>query len=181
MAQQKVKITIPKGYSPQEREALSLEIIDQIVERTKSGKDKNNKNFTGYSEGYKDSFDFKLSGKSKGKVNLSLSGEMLGALTLLNHSSGSVTIGYTKDDGFNNDKAEGNIKGTYGKKKPIPGKARDFLGISSSELKNITDKYPTKKKGEGKNLDLLSVLLAERASSDLVDNLVSVESLPNEL
>jgi len=35
MAQQKVKIKIPKEYSPQERVALAIEIIDQIVDRNK--------------------------------------------------------------------------------------------------------------------------------------------------
>ena len=34
-------------------------------------------------------------------------------------------------------KAEGNIRGTYGKRKPIPGKARPFLGLSRSELNII--------------------------------------------
>jgi len=179
MAQQKVKIKIPKDYSPQEREALAIEVIDQIIDRTQSGKDKKGNNFAGYSKGYTESFDFKLSGKSKSKVNLTLSSEMLNALTLLNHSSGSLTIGYTKDDEFNNDKAEGNIKGTYGQKKPIKGKARDFLGISKSELKEITDKHPTSK--GSKNSDLLTSLIATKAASDLADNLLNVESPSNEL
>jgi len=104
---------------------------------------------------------------------------MLGALTLLNHKSGSITIGYTKDDEFNNAKAEGNIKGTYGQKKPIKGKKRDFLGISNSELKEITDKYPTSK-GD-KNTDLLNTLLANEAASGIDENFLNIEALPDEL
>jgi len=179
MAQQKVKIKIPKEYSPQERVALAIEIIDQIVDRTKSGKDKKGNDFAGYSKSYTSSFDFKLAGKNKNKVDLSLSNEMLGALTLLNHKSGSITIGYTKDDEFNNAKAEGNIKGTYGQKKPIKGKKRDFLGISNSELKEITDKYPTSK-GD-KNTDLLTTLLANEAASGIAENFLNIEALPDEL
>lgn len=175
MAQQKVKIAIPKDYNPKERVALAVEIIDQIIERSKSGKDKKGKNFAGYSDGYTSSFDFKLAGKSK-KVDLTLSGEMLNGMTLLGHSSGSLTIGYEKDDDLNNAKAEGNIKGTYGQKKPIKGKARDFLGISNSELKEITEKYPTSK-GSSTNEDLLKSLLATEAASGIADNFLNIEDL----
>ena len=179
MAQQKVKIKIPKTYSPDERVALSVEIIDQIIDRTKSGKDKKGKDFPGYSKGYVDSFDFKLAGKSKSKVDLSLSNEMLNSITLLNHKSGEITIGYEKGDDLNNAKAEGNIKGTYGQKKPIPGKKRDFLGISKTELKEITDKYPTKK--GSKNTELLQTLLATEAASNIADNFLNIEALDNDL
>jgi len=174
MAQQKIKIKIPKEYNPAERVALSIEIIDQILERTSRGKDKDGNDFAEYSKGYKSSFDFKLAGKGK-KPNLKLSGEMLNALTLLNHSSGSVTIGYEKGDSFNNDKAEGNIKGTYGKKKADPSKERDFLGVSSSELKDIIEKYPTEK-GDSTNSLLLKSLLASKAAEGLSETfLLSVE------
>ena len=94
MAQQKIKIKIPKNYNPQERVALAIEIIEQIQDRTSKGKDKNGDDFAAYSKAYTKSFDFKLAGKSK-KVNLELSGEMLNALTLLNHKAGSITVGYS--------------------------------------------------------------------------------------
>ena len=175
MAQQKFKVKISKKYNPKERVAIGVEIIDYILERTKKGKDKNNDNFTGYSEGYKDSFKYKLSGKS-GKPNLSLSGEMLNALTVLGTKSGEVTVGIPKDDGFNNDKAEGNIKGTYGNKKPIKGKQRDFMGITKEDLKDITDLYPTKS-GSGSNLSLLKTLLATEASREIADQFLELEDL----
>lgn len=174
MAQQKFKVKISPKYDPVEREALGLAIIDHILERTEKGKDKNNKDFAGYSKGYVDSFDFKLSGKSK-KVNLELSGEMMGAIEVLSQKKGEITIGIPADDSFNNSKAEGNIKGTYGNKKPIPGKARDFMGISKSSLKDITKKYPTKKKGY--NLSLVKTLLATEASREIADQFLDVENL----
>ena len=179
MAQQKVKIKIPKNYNAQERVALAIEVIDQIQERTSKGKDKKGENFTGYSKGYTGSFDFKLAGKGK-KVNLELSGEMMSALTLLNHASGSITVGYSKDDEFNNAKAEGNIKGTYGQKKAIPGKKRDFLGISKDELKEITDKYPTEK-GKFTNNSLLQTLIATEAASGIAENFLNIEDLPSDV
>jgi hypothetical protein len=171
MAQQKFKVKIPKEYNPSERLALATEIIDHIIERTKSGKDKRDKDFKGeYSDSYAKSLEFKLGRKSKENINLTLSGEMLNALTLLNHSSGELTIGIPKDDEVNNAKAEGNIKGTYGQKKPIKGKKRDFMGISKTALDDITEKYPTEK-GRSTNSDLLKLL----AASELADSFLGDE------
>ena len=185
MAQQKFKVKISKKYNTQERVAIGLDVIERIIERTQQGKDKKNKDFSGaaaeYSDSYKGSFDFKLAGKSKsGKVNLTLSSEMLNALTILNHKSGEITIGYTKDDEFNNAKAEGNIKGTYGQKKPIRGKKRDFLGITGAEKKEITSNYPTNKKDKDSS-SLLKTLLATEASREIAGQFLDVEALDNEL
>ena len=94
MAQQKTTIKINRKYGPNEREAIGQEIVDYIVERTLSGKDKNNRKFAPYSKEYKESLDFKIAGKSKTKVNLRLSGDMLSSLKVLNHRSGSITVGY---------------------------------------------------------------------------------------
>lgn len=167
MAQQKISIDIPSGYSPEERRAIGEEIIQQIIDRSQAGKDKNGEDFPAYSESYMDSFDFKLAGKSK-KPNLTLSGEMLNALTVLETMDGEITIGYRLADKFNNDKAEGNIKGTYGSKKANPKKARDFLGIMDSELDTILTKYPVRDSGMS-STELGALLLAMRESEDLAD------------
>lgn len=180
MAQQKFTIKISKKYGVQERIAIGLDAIEQIIDRTQSGKDKKGKDFPGYSKEYTKSFDFKLAGKNKNKVDLTLSSEMLNALTILNHKPGQITIGYTKDDKFNNDKAEGNIKGTYGQKKPISGKKRDFLGISGDEKKEITSRYPTKKT-EKDSESILKTLLATEASRDIAGQFLDVEALDSEL
>jgi hypothetical protein len=178
MAQQKFKVKVSKKYNPSERVALGVEIIDHIIERSKSGKDKKNRDMPAYSKEYKESFDFKLAGKSK-KVNLTLSGEMLNALTVLDNKAGEITIGIPKDDTFNNAKAEGNIKGTYGQKKAIAGKKRDFMGISRSDLKDITGKYPTKK-GRENNTDLLKTLLATEASRQIAEQFLDVETIEDD-
>lgn len=73
---------------------------------------------------------------------------MLNSIELLKHKNGEIVIGFDKGDKELNSKAEGNIKGTYGTDRPNPKKARDFLGIKASDLKNILDKYPIKDKEE---------------------------------
>ena len=146
MAWIKTKIKIKKAYKPQAREAIGQDIIDHIIERSKSGKDKSGNPFPAYSKNYIKSKDFKIAGKSKSKVNLTLSDEMLNGLILLGHKKGEITVGYEKDDDRNNSVAEGNIKGTYGQPSPIRGKKRDFLGIQASAKKEISEKYPVRSK-----------------------------------
>ena len=66
---------------------------------------------------------------------------MLVELDVLKVDSEGVTIGYEMgSDQWA--KAKGNILGTYGNKTPIPGKARNFLGIEPSEIKQILKNYP---------------------------------------
>lgn len=139
MAQQKVKINLPKGLSATERDAIAQDIIDFIRDRTKEGKGINNKPWSGaagkYSKAYK-----RAQGKSE-PVDLTLSSEMLDELKLLANTSGSLTIGYDKGNKELNGKVEGNRLGTYGQPTPIKGKARDFLGINQKDLKRIVEKY----------------------------------------
>jgi len=177
MAQQKFTAKVSKKYTEEERVAIGVEMIDAIIARTKAGKDKDNKSFKGaagkYSKGYTSSLDFKLGGKSKSPVNLTLSGEMLNALTVLDTADGEITIGIPADDDFNNKKAEGNITGSYGKSKPDSSKARDFMGMSKSQVKDITSKYPTTKKGV--NADLIKLLGSAAASETLAESFFDIE------
>lgn len=137
---QRVAISIPKGYGPEEREAIAEEIVDFIRERVqKKNLDKNNKPLPGYSEAYVKSLAFKIAGKSKGDVNLTQSGDTLGALALLSHTSGKLLIGY-ENGTDENAIADGNIRGTYGKSKPA-GPRRDFLGLAKEDLKQILSRF----------------------------------------
>ena len=135
---QKFELSL-KGYTEAEREAIAIEVIDQIVKRTKSGKDKNGDAFAKYSKSYKDSQNFKIAGKGS-SVDLTLSGDMLDSIQVLANRSAKVVIGF-ENGTTENGKADGNIRGTYGQSSPV-GPARDFLGISESELKRILSKYP---------------------------------------
>lgn len=175
--QQKFTIKVSKKYEEAERLAIGLDVIDQIVKRTQSGKDKKGKDFKqhkdkgAYSESYRKSLDFKLAGKSNNKVNLTLSGEMLGALEVLETKEGEIVIGIPENDSFNNAKAEGHITGNYGGKQTAY--KRDFLGVSRKELSEITGEYPinnneNRRKTRERALELL---VATEIAADLVDEL----------
>lgn len=138
MAWQRISIEIPRELKPDKRLELADLVIEHIVKRTESGVDKNGKKFPGYSKEYVDSLDFKIAGKSKNRVDLKLSGDMLAAIKLINHAPGKITVGF--DNGTEeNAKAEGNILGTYGRPSPIPGKKRDFLGIEKTKLRELLE------------------------------------------
>jgi hypothetical protein len=137
MAQQKVKIKIPKGFSPAERKEIAMDIISYIQDRALD-KNKGYDPSTGkeiklpkYTKSYADK-----KGVGVGDVDLALSTKMLNGIEVLNSTSDSVTIGF-KAGSEENAKAEGNQKGTYGQPKPIPGKARPFLGLPEAALKRI--------------------------------------------
>lgn len=127
-------ISIPRGYNVEQRRNIAADVLKTIKDRTLKGYDKDGKPFAPYSATY---------AKQKGQTNVDLkdTGEMLKALKVLDIGFGYIVIGFdesTKQNG----KIEGNIKGTYGNKSPIPGKARDFLGISNKDLEFILSKYP---------------------------------------
>jgi len=135
-----VPIAIPKEYSKEFRTAIGQTIVEFIRDRSDKSLDKNNKPFPKYTKQYMKSLDFRVSGKSK-KVDLKLSGDMLAAIEVLSSKPGEIKIGFKK--GIENDKAEGNIIGSYGKPKGSPSKARDFLGITKKDLENkILSQFP---------------------------------------
>ena len=143
MTWQRVKIAIPDDIGPKDRERLGFAILEFIRERTQLGVGLNssgtrNKDFPAYSKEYMKSLDFKIAGKGS-KVNLTLSGDMLDAMDLLRHKNGELVIGFsngTEDNG----KAEGNITGSYGGA-PNARKARNFLGVTKSELNSILEDF----------------------------------------
>lgn len=135
---QYLDIKLPKTLTKQERLEVADLVIERIVDRTLKGKDKDGNPFPKYSKEYIKSLDFKNAGKSAGRVDLTLSGDMLAALTLLKDQEGKIKVGFEKGS-EENGKADGNIRGTYGSDTPNKKKARPFLGISQQELKNILD------------------------------------------
>lgn len=134
MAWIRKEIILP-GLDDDETEMVAEEILNYIVERSKRGEGKDGKKFPGYSKSYMNSFEFKATGKTS-KVNLTLSGEMLDSLEILEANAGKVVIGFDEDSDMNA-RAEGNILGTYGSSTPNKSKARDFLDISQKEIRNL--------------------------------------------
>ena len=152
MAQQKKRIKFPEKYkgkfNPEERKAIAEDIKEFIGDRTSAGKDVNNRKFPGYSKEY-------AKKKRSANVDLRLTGEMLKILeelgTLKTDRANEVTIGYERGSRVEG-KVEGNRKGTYGRSRPIPGKKRDFLGLTQKDLKEILD-FHLKRKEDGARED----------------------------
>lgn len=166
------EIVIPTRYNEEERTAIAVDIVRYVRDRTLSGKGPGDKAWSGkagqYSKAYANSLDFKIGRKSKGKVNLKLSGDMLEELSVLNQSKGKVKIGF--DEGSDSaGKAEGNIRGTYGNASPIPGKARPFLDLTQKEIAAILAKYPLKDR-EAREERTQTVLESKLASQVIIDD-----------
>jgi hypothetical protein len=161
------RIPISRRYTDDEREAIAFDIISYIRDRSKSGKGKDGKKFPKYSKEYKESLEFKIAGKSKNKVDLTLSGDMLDSIELLDDSKGELRIGLSEDD-VDHGKAEGNIRGTYGQAKGSLAKARDFLAISKNEVNKILKNYPLKDE-EKREKSVLSYLTALKALGEKKD------------
>lgn len=146
---QKVVIPIGKGFTPAQRRRIAEELIDVMITRTEGGvgvygnpndpSSLRKRRFPGYSDTYINSLDFKIAGKSPGSVNLKLSGDMLAAIELLEDRGDKLVIGF-EDGTEENARADGNIRGAYGGS-PNPRKARPFLGVTTSELAEVLDKY----------------------------------------
>jgi hypothetical protein len=143
---QRVRIPIPEHFDAAQRAEIGKEIVEFIRQRTESGvgvKERGGKfvnyKFPGYSKTYIESLDFKIAGKSKNKVDLTLSGDMLIAMDVLGHEPGSILIGYEAGS-EENDRADGNATGSYGGD-PNPRKARSFLGVTDAELKLVLGKF----------------------------------------
>lgn len=145
---QKFELEIDPRYSAAERRAIAHDVIDWIVERVQNKNlDRRNRPLPEYSASYVKSLDFKIGGKKKGDVNLTLSGDMLGAIEVLEHQPGKIVIGF-EEGSTENAKADGNIRGTYGQSKPT-GPKRDFLGLTKKDLNVILAEFPVKDKRQG--------------------------------
>lgn len=111
--------------------AVGQAIIDRIRERTQDGVSKDGKSLKKYSKSYKNSLTFRAFGKSD-EVNLTLSGDMLGLLDVVDDSGSDITIGW--EDQTNAAKAHGHITGAEGR---LP--VRDFFGLPQKEIESIKE------------------------------------------
>jgi hypothetical protein len=135
MAKLSIKIPFSQPIKPKERAKIADALLTHIVGRTMAGLDRDNNKFAKYTKEYA-----KEKGVGTGDVDLLLSGEMLSELKVLSTSPKSIEIGYSGSKALIG-KVEGNILGTYGQPEPIPGKARDFLGILPDDVQVIVESY----------------------------------------
>jgi len=125
-------------------QAIGQAMIDKIIERTSSGKGLDGvKLKSPYSKMYAESLEFKAFGKSKNKVNMELTGQMLGTLDVVGNDAGKVTIGWIDDN--ENAKAYNHNVGDTVPKRP-------FFGLSKSELDDIKLEFIDRVKSETKSL-----------------------------
>lgn len=138
---QKINLRVALGQLssvPEIREAFFQAVIDKMVERTERSRDIENKLFEKYSESYKNSLAFKVFGKSR--VNMTLTGDMLGSLDKIDETRDTMTIGITGDENIL--KAFAHITGYEGHP-TLDGKVkpRDFFGITDKEIQEITKDF----------------------------------------
>lgn len=121
------------------RESVGQAIIDRIITRTQDmGVDKNGKNFAKYSKLYEKSLDFQAAGKD-GKPNLTLFGDMLGSLTIIEQTPKTLTLGFK--DSKENAKAYAHTTGFEGHPTIKSGPVRDFFGLPAKDLQEIAADY----------------------------------------
>ena len=162
-------IKISKKYTATQRKAIAQEVLDYIRDRSADGMGPGNAKWPGkYSKEYKNSLDYKIAGKS-GVINQELSGEMLYTMKQLNNKSGEIKYGFNKNMSAAG-KAEGNIRGSYGKKRGSKAKARDFLTLTSDEMKVILNKFPLKDKPKLAAAMLLA-RKKEEAAKDILEDI----------
>jgi hypothetical protein len=120
--------------SPEVKRAIAQAIIDVILERTENGLAKGGKRSlkAPYSDEYAASLPFKANGKSKGKVNMTLNGDMLGLLDMIDETPNTITIGWV-DEKENLKAYNHNVGDTVPK--------RDFFGLTKGEIKEITQRF----------------------------------------
>lgn len=121
---------VDPNYTTAERRQLGIEIVNYIVDRTKNGNGINNKPFKSkYSQNYVKTADFKIAGKDPSDVNLTLSGDMLDSVEVLDVSIvGKIVIGFSSDN--EEKKAEW-----------LEEKGYRFLGLSDKELQSIISDF----------------------------------------
>jgi hypothetical protein len=146
-------------------------MIDEMVRRSREENiDKNGKKFAAYSQSYIKSNVFKIYGKSKGDVNLTLAGEMLSNMAVKNKESSNLEISFLSQE--QNDKAHGHINGI---KTRSGGKVvRDFFGLPEDVQGKILKQTLTDFNLNPEAFDRLEGLSAEDIVAEIADR-VEVE------
>lgn len=123
-------------YTAEERRELGIEIINFITERTQHGEGIGGKPFKKYSPNYVKTNEFHIAGKKPGKANLSLTGDMLSSIEILDVSIvGKILLGFKHK--------EENDKSVW-----VEEKGYKFLGLSDKELQAVIKSYGPPSNGE---------------------------------
>lgn len=142
---------------PALKEAIGQALIDKMVDRTQSGKSVTGKNLKSpYSKQYADTLEFKAAGKSKGNVNMTLTGDMLRSIDILDVGANTITIGIDDPDeapkSFNHQTGD-----------TVP--RRPFFGVQVKEVNEVEREFRSelnqafKKRGENRSSAIEAFLL----------------------
>lgn len=160
--QKKKRIQLPPDFDSTDRVQAAQLIIDTIVTRTMNNIDSNGKRFKNYSESYANSLEFKIAGKSKNDPNLTLSGDMLNSIQLLEQGPGFITLGF-------NEGTPENDKAVWAERSDN-GPVRAFLNVQESELQTIIAQVRTDRP---RSLDALATdELAAKTSKPVTKKLI---------
>ncbi len=128
-------IVVSLGFTEDQRRSIGQAAVEFIVSRTKRGLGIDGVKLQGpdgdgkYSKSYKDSNEFKAGGKSGSRVNLTLTGDMLTSMDVVDVSrDGIIILGFTDDD--DNDKASFMQEKNY-----------NFFGLSEREKRKILERF----------------------------------------
>jgi hypothetical protein len=106
-------------------------IIDRIRERTLNNESVHGGGFEEYSEEYVNSDDFKIYGKSKGDINLKLTGDMLSSIDVESTDGNKVKVGVIETQ---TPKAYNHHKGDT-----VP--PRPWFGVNEDDIKDIKRRF----------------------------------------
>jgi hypothetical protein len=120
---------IDPAYDFEERRLIARASVDYIVERTRDGRGIGGDKLGKYSKNYIRTTDFGIAKSGETDVNLTLTGDMLDSLQVLDVTiAGRIVIGYT--EGNESDKA-----------KWMQEKGYDFLGLEQDEIESILSNF----------------------------------------
>lgn len=125
-----------KVVDPALRRNIGEALIDIVLKRTEAGYGVTNGGdevkLKGYSAEYIASDEFKAFGKSKGKVNMTLTGSMLASVDILTNNAKTISIGIENEEApkaFNHLTAD-----TIKTKRP-------WLGLTSTDIESVRKEY----------------------------------------
>lgn len=131
-----IEIAIPDelldGVSDSDRYSLHLFVANEAIMKIKKRTQDNNRQvggsgFKGYSEEYKESEAYEAYNKSS-SVNMTLTGDMMGALDILSVDESKAVIGF---------RDETNIKKAYNHNVGDTVPKREFFGLNGKELSEL--------------------------------------------
>ena len=133
--------------------AMAEALLQKMLDKTAKGKSRTGKVFKKYSKAYMASEDFKAFGKTS-KVNLDLTGDMLGLIEVIDESPNTVTLGW--DDKTEAAKAHGHINGNKVTRLPV----RDFFGLNQKDIAAVKNKFTSELSSLAEATDKQKAILA---------------------